>query len=82
MFDRDDEDELDESEDPDEPDDDLDETMPCPHCGDPVYEEAERCPSCGHYLSREDAPWRRPPWWLLVGVVLGLIVVLGWVLRV
>ena len=43
------------SEYPDEPDDgDDDETVPCPHVR-PVYEDAERCPSCGHYLSREDA---------------------------
>ena len=27
----------------DAPDDD--ETMPCPHCGEPVYDDAERCPS-------------------------------------
>ena len=56
-------------------DDDL--TIPCPHCREPVFEDAERCPECGHYLSREDAPWRKP-WWLVVGVVVCLIVILSW----
>jgi endogenous inhibitor of DNA gyrase (YacG/DUF329 family) len=64
----------------DDPDDD-DETVPCPHCGDPVYDDAERCPGCGQYLSREDAPWVRPPWWLVAGVVAGLLGVLMWVVR-
>jgi hypothetical protein len=76
-------DELDESEYPDDPDhddDDDDETIPCPYCREPVYEWAERCPSCGSYLSKEDTPWRRP-WWLIAGVVICVLVVLGWVVR-
>lgn len=72
-------DDLDDREmpEPDDSDED-DETVPCPHCREPVYEDAEQCPACGAYLSREDLPWRRPIW-LIVGVILGLIVVLGWV---
>ena len=42
-----DEGDLDEDEFPDESGDDSDETMPCPYCGDPVYDDAERCPGCG-----------------------------------
>jgi len=65
-------DDLDDDEYPDVDDDeDDDETIPCPYCREPVYEGAERCPSCGHYLSRVDAP-RRYPWWLVVGVVVCL----------
>jgi hypothetical protein len=56
------------------------ETLPCPHCLRSVYEDAERCPSCGAYLSREDAPARRP-WWMVLGVLICLAVVLGWVVR-
>src|SRR5262249_21368463 len=42
-------------EDEDWPDDWDDEpTMPCPHCRREVREDAERCPYCEHYLSKED----------------------------
>ena len=58
----------------------MTDTVPCPHCLRPVYEDAERCPGCGRYLSREDAP-KRHPWWLVVGVLVCLAVVLGWVVR-
>lgn len=79
--DLDDEDDLDDSEYPDAPDDDDDdETISCPYCFRPVYEGAEQCPGCRRYLSREDAPSRQP-WWIVVGVLLCLIVVLGWVVR-
>ncbi len=61
-------------------DDDDDETVACPFCRKPVYEDAEQCPSCGKYLSREDTPWRRPIW-LVVGVIVCLILVLRWTLR-
>ena len=74
-------DDLDDSEYPDEPDDDESaETIPCPYCGEPVYEEAQRCPECGSYLSREDAP-RHRPLWLIAGVLVCLVVVLRWVIR-
>ena len=44
-------------EDEDWPDDWDDEpTMPCPHCRREILEDAERCPYCERYLSREDAP--------------------------
>jgi hypothetical protein len=81
---RDADDELEDHEYPDEPesdDDDADETIPCPHCGEPVYEDAERCPSCGRYRSREEIGAGRPPWWIVLGVLIGLAVVLGWVVR-
>ncbi len=73
-------DDLDDLEDPDEPEgDDSDLTMPCPQCGEPVYEDAERCPECGWYLSREDAP-RRIPLWFILGLIFSLGVVLSWIL--
>jgi predicted nucleic acid-binding Zn ribbon protein len=59
-------------------DDDDDETIPCPHCRRPVYEDAERCPHCENYLSQEDAP-RRHPLWIVVGAILVLAVVLLWI---
>jgi hypothetical protein len=69
-------------DDPDDPDDDAAETVACPWCRRPVYEGAERCPSCGRYLSEEDAP-RHYAWWLIAGVVLCLLVILlFWMRRV
>ena len=76
-------DDLDDREWPDEddgdPEDEDDQTVLCPHCREPVYEDAERCPSCGRYLSREELPWRRPVW-LVAGVVISLAAVLIWIL--
>jgi predicted nucleic acid-binding Zn ribbon protein len=68
-------------EDPEEADDDEDDqTVACPFCQRPVYEDAERCPGCGQYLSAEDlAQPRRKPWWLVVGALICLVMVLRWV---
>jgi hypothetical protein len=77
--DRDDEGDLDESEDPEPDTDDAELTEECPHCGKPIYEDSGRCPHCENYLSREDAPPRRPLW-VIIGVVLALAVALLWAL--
>ena len=75
---RDADEDLEDREFPDEPEDDEDdETIPCPHCRRPVFEDAERCPGCGRYLSTADAP-RRHPWWLVIGVLVCVWVVLKW----
>jgi hypothetical protein len=66
-------------EDEDWPDDwDEEPTIPCPYCRRDVLEDAERCPYCEHYLSKEDAPRERKPWWIIVGVVACLCVVYLW----
>jgi hypothetical protein len=56
------------------------ETVPCPYCRDPVHEQAEQCPHCGEYISDEDAPPTRRPWWVYVGVALCLLIVLLWIM--
>jgi hypothetical protein len=77
----DDEDYEDDPEEPDESDiedgrDEDDEaggaTDECPYCGADVYEFAEKCPSCGQYLSKEDAPPRsgHPRWVVITAIVL------------
>ena len=81
MYESDEDDEDDwESDDGDDGDwdDDEAETEPCPHCGEPIPEDASRCPYCENYLSREDAPPRRKPWWIIVGAVLALGVAATW----
>jgi hypothetical protein len=47
-------------------------TVPCPYCGKPLPEDAPRCPYCDNYISREDAPPSRKPWWIILGVLAGL----------
>jgi hypothetical protein len=82
-----DETDLHEREDPDESDadesnvsDDDSETLPCPYCRKPVYEEADVCPHCRNFVSFADVPSRRP-WWLVAGVAVGVVIVLIWVVR-
>jgi predicted nucleic acid-binding Zn ribbon protein len=77
-FDADDLDDEPWNEDPDEDDDQT--TAPCPSCGESIYDDSERCPSCGRYLSREDDPTRKP-WWLVLGVMACLGVVIWWILH-
>lgn len=69
------EDDWDDDEPVDEDDDGL---APCPYCGREILEDSVRCPGCGSYISREDAPDRRKPWWILVGVIAGLYPVYRW----
>ena len=61
-------------------DDEDDETVPCPYCGAAVYEDAERCPRCENYISREDAPSRLPLWVKLTALVC-LAVAVGWAVQ-
>ena len=59
-------------------DDGPGEELPCPSCGEPVYEEADRCPHCGDYITPGRGPaTRNLPRWMLV---LGVIGVIGTVL--
>ena len=61
--------------------DDVDDaTMPCPYCRRQIHEDSARCPYCERYLSEEDSPPGRRPWWIVVGVLLGLIVVGLWLM--
>jgi hypothetical protein len=59
---------------------DEDVFVPCPYCRRPIYDDSERCPECGAYLSREDEPYRKP-WWLIVGVAACLYAVYHWTVR-
>ena len=65
----------------DDPDDDPDgePTVACPYCRRDIYEDAVRCPYCERYLSDEDAPAPRKPWWIVVGAAVGLYVAYRWI---
>jgi predicted nucleic acid-binding Zn ribbon protein len=55
-------------------------TDPCPVCGKPIYEEAQRCPHCGNYITREE-PHGRQPLWIIVGTIALLAaIIVGWVI--
>jgi hypothetical protein len=68
--------EFDPDEDPSHNDDD-DATILCPYCRRDIHEDSQRCPHCERYLSRDDAPPRKP-WWMLLGVGACLYVVYRW----
>jgi len=63
---------------PDE--EDEDDAVACPHCNEPVFDQAERCPHCGWYISEEDAPPPRWPAWIAIGFALALGAAILWVL--
>ena len=82
-------------DDPDDWDDDEDElpegvysddeipTVPCPYCRAEISEEAQWCPRCENYLSREDAPpsgGSKSRFWIVM-MLLALAAALWWVLR-
>lgn len=71
---RDDEDEDIDDDYPDEADEDA--TIPCPHCGVDIYDDAERCPECGRYLSREEVGSRQPRWFIIAAVICLIIAIL------
>ena len=60
-------------------DDDESETVPCPYCKRQIHEDAERCPYCEQYISAEDAPPGRKPWWIIIGALLCLYVIYRWI---
>jgi uncharacterized paraquat-inducible protein A len=55
---------------PDELDDDSSETVSCRKCGAEVYEDAEKCPRCGEYITAGSQLWsNRSWWWVLLGAL-------------
>ena len=75
-------DDSDDEADPDIVFDDTedDPTVPCPYCRELYHEESSRCPHCGQYISAEDAPPARKPFWIVVGLILAGFVALRWIL--
>jgi hypothetical protein len=55
-------------------------TIPCPYCRREIHEDSQRCPYCESYISQEDAPPSRKPWWLIAGVALCLVIVYLWII--
>jgi hypothetical protein len=78
-YDEDDEGDWEADDDDIDSDDDDESTVPCPHCREQVHEDAQRCPYCGEYISAEDSPPSRKPWWIYAGVAICLLIVYLWI---
>jgi hypothetical protein len=61
---------------PDEADEDGAELVPCPACGEPIYEEAQQCPSCGEYVTGSTSALAGRPWWFMAIGVAGVVAVI------
>jgi hypothetical protein len=62
----------------DDDSDDEESTVPCPYCDRSIPEDVPRCPYCEKYISAEDAPPARKPWWKIVGVLICLYIIYRW----
>jgi predicted nucleic acid-binding Zn ribbon protein len=60
--------------------DESSEYAPCPYCGEMIYEDAERCPECGKYLSEEDSPSKQPRWVWVTVVICVLLIIFFWII--
>lgn len=87
-YDPDDDSDDEQDYDPDDPetypagvyDDDGPASVPCPYCKRPIFEDAERCPHCENYVSREDSPpGSKSKFWFVL-MVLALLAAAAWVL--
>lgn len=72
-------DDWDEDEEIDSYDDDDEPTIPCPWCSREIHEDSQRCPYCERYVSDEDTPPARKPWWIIVGSIVGLYICYRWI---
>ncbi len=50
-------------------DDEANEILPCPSCGQEVFEDAERCPYCGDWITPGSAGGRLHWVWMIAGVL-------------
>lgn len=57
---------------------DRPELIRCPYCGKSIVEDAEWCHHCGRFV--EERHLDRRPVWVWVGIVLALLMAIGWAL--
>lgn len=43
--------------------DETTDSIPCPNCGQWIYDEAQRCPHCGEYVVEDHRFWSDKPRW-------------------
>jgi hypothetical protein len=55
-------------------------TIPCPHCGAEVFDDAEQCPACGSWFVRDRRPLTgKPRWFVMLGFVGVLLAIVTWI---
>ncbi|HEV3237609.1 MAG TPA: hypothetical protein VGZ25_11515 [Gemmataceae bacterium] len=74
-----DESESDESEIDESDDEDDEPTIACPYCRKQIHEDSQRCPYCERYISDEDSPPSRKPWWIIIGAAACLYAIYRWI---
>lgn len=53
----------------------------CPKCGGPLFEDADRCNHCGHWIIHHSSIWEGRGLWYLTLALLGVAAVIYfWVL--
>lgn len=57
-------------------------TQPCPHCGKVMDADAVRCRHCRQAVvpGGEPSLRRKTPWWVILGVILAILIVLAGIL--
>ena len=54
------------------------ETVACSRCGHQVDRAAIRCRRCGQSTIPDRPKGRSLPWWIWLGIILAITVVVGW----
>jgi len=67
-------------------DDEASETLPCPHCGESIYDDTVKCPHCGQWIiDRPRNEILHSKWFwpivIAIGVVMILVTLVGKALR-
>lgn len=52
-------------------------TIDCPQCKQSMYEDADQCPSCGHFLMDSERKRQAPFWMVLLIAFLIITFVVG-----
>jgi hypothetical protein len=56
-------------------------TVPCPNRGQEVFDYAEQCPACGHWIVHDGGAMSgRPPWFVAIGFAGALLAILVWLI--
>lgn len=65
--------------DDDDHDDDFDDAadvIPCPECGEDIYDDVIQCPHCHAYVTADTSVWSGRSWWWIAVGVLGILAVI------